>query len=88
MPPIKQWPASAGFTFSTWLRIERLPSSTAQPPYTPTLFSFKTVTNHGYTAFLRDGDLVLQTTDALGAVFTHTCTINIGLFQWYVRLSL
>ena len=36
----------------------------------------------GYTALLRDGELVLQTTDALGATCTHTCQPAFSLFQW------
>ena len=45
VPPIKQWPARSGFTFSTWLRIERMPSRHGTSPYTPALYSFQTVSN-------------------------------------------
>ena len=84
LPPIKTWPNSTGFTFTTWVRFERMCMKAADT-YRPFLYTFRTTQNQGYLAYFGESTLCLESTDAGGAVVSkHECPFPAELFQWYM----
>ena len=84
LPPIKTWPNSTGFTFTTWVRFERI-CMKASDTYRPFLYTFRTTHNQGYLAYFGENTLCLESTDTGGAVVSkHECPFPAELFQWYM----
>ena len=82
LPAVKKWPSSYGFTFSTWVRLERI-EPVEKGRATPFLYSFKATNGFGYHAFFQGPQLVVESTDSSGRVSSrHESVYSFRAQQW------
>ena len=84
LPPLSKWPTTSGFTFNTWLQIEK-PYDSPREHYKPVVYWFRTGRQHGYSAHLVGSTLMLETVGKGGHKKPQTNAVNFVFQSYQVR---
>ncbi|XP_048481207.1 neurobeachin isoform X5 [Plutella xylostella] len=82
LPPLARWPYEAGFTFTTWFRLDPINSVNIEREK-PYLYCFKTSKGVGYTAHFVGNCLVLTSMKVRGKGFQHCVKYEFQPRRWY-----
>lgn len=83
LPPLARWPYEAGWTFTTWFRLDPINSVNIEREK-PYLYCFKTSKGVGYSAHFVGNCLVLTSLKIKGKGYQHCIKYEFQPRKWYM----